>query len=1172
MMVFGGVAGSISTIYAEAIKAIHVIPASEWRLIKHEGDEVRVAERGDILAVDFDVDVEQIRRVGHVTMREGNFILELKNPIPLTDDLERILFESRVEGVPPGTVYIRALIQDEKGERLSYEPLPMDVMGGGKPGIGWSGSRTHAFRVTEAGGAAMEVYDASGGDGNNWPDGALKFVGFEVRVYFEAGKAGRQKTGRRAGKLYLGNVEATGVKLPETSFAYVDSLLQEKGNYRIAFETRAAFQGQPVEESEMIIKFDPTDEISRRQRVAFPVGEWHNSWIRYRIEDEAGQFISSNEFRWERNIPPGDPEKSQQVDTSKAPVIGFIRINPDRNENAMTTGGVYEEGSLMDVSFRIFPKGNEKLSLHWTLTHYAFPTKLAEGQQEVNFTGKASRDVQVKLPPFGDRDAFKLLYSLRNPKGEEVDSGEYIVGVARPKIQARTSRRGVLIDRQEIKKFPYFRTTFLQPKNARMDSEEASLQNFRTMMQESKQMTNHVTYMIDLADFEILPGVFDFSLLDGVMDAAADQGFGVTVRVGHAESRNPYRWHPYTLPRNFDGSILYGHRFYGSVSLSDEEHSAAWRRAFRALHERYAQHPAFEGYYLMKPSGEWIIPDEPWAGNVADYSWAATEAFRKYLREQLNLDLKDLNARWGKNYASWDEVQIPLPNWKGGRLPDLRPEWTDFSRCKLFWNDTWSLGMAKGIRAYDSQRVIIVYVRLMEEPLDQMAGVVDYIHNGGNHFFEAEGLLETAWTKDKIGWITEPHFPHHWAWGGDAWVLDKSVYIMMAQAGAGGANLHVYYWPNPTFSLTAHYGGAYAYDRFELYRTILRELHGMKLVESPKQVAVIQDDATLLTKHRTTFRARLMDLKRWFSLLTLDSIDYEYFDVSHEADYKLLILNPLDQVMSAESMNAVQRAAERGAWVALSARTGEYEAGSPDSHFPLLKRLGIQAPLGNFDTGRAAVEATVTTDGVLGKKGQSFPFYSQSDMAREIQDTEIEFNNWPYRWLPQTDYFGIFRDNRGIGGQELARFSDGGTAVSLHTVGKGKALVFWGTPDMEPRKMQYLMGRIAKAAGVENPKEGNPIPRMVEGDRQDLKRHYALCYQEEPGTYVQKIPNLPDGEWFLDDMVTGDRFGLQQGKEVRQKGIELEYTRRSPILKVLRFIPGSEVRPAGWTEKFSATE
>jgi len=1172
MMALSGMVGSLAIVKAEDVTTISVIPASEWTLTKSDGDQVRLEERGDILAVDFDVNVEQTRRVGHVTTREASFMLELKSAIPLGEGLERILFESRVEGVPAGTVSIRPVIEDEKGERISYEPLPMDVIGGGKPGKGWSGSRTHAFRVTEAGGAAKEVYDASGGDGNNWPDGGLKFVGFEVRVYFEAGKEGRQKTGRRAGELYIGNVEARGVKLPEASFAYADSLLQKKGDYRFAFETRAAFQGRPVEESETTIKFDPADEASRRQRVPFPVGEWHNSWIRYRIEDEAGQLIGSDEFRWERNVPPQNPENSRSVDMGKAPVVGFIRINPDSSDGVLTTGGVYAEDSPLNVTFRIFPKGNESLSLHWTLTPYAFPTKLAEGQEAVIFAGKTSKDVLVKLPSPGDRDAFKLLYSLRNPKGEEVDKGEYIVGVAHPKIQARTSRQGVLIDRNEIKKYPYFRTTFLQPKNARMDSEEASLQNFRTMMGESKQMTNHVTYMIDLADFEILPVVFDFSLLDGVMDAAADQGFGVTVRVAHAESRNPYRWHPYTLPRNFDGSVLYGHRFYGSVSLSDEEHGAAWHRAFRALYDRYAGHSAFEGYYLMKPSGEWIIPDEPWAGNVADYSWAATEAFRKYLKEQLKLDLQGLNTRWGKNYTSWDEVQIPMPDWKAGSLPDLRPEWTDFSRCKLFWNDTWSLGMAKGIRAYDSRRVIIVYVRLMEEPLDQMAGVVDYIHNGGNHSFEAEGLLETAWTKDKIGWISEPHFPHHWAWNGDGWVLDKSVYIMMAQAGAGGANLHVYYWPNPTFSLAAHYGGAYAYDRFELYHTILRELHGMTLVASPKQVAVMQDDATLLTKHRTTFRARLMDLKRWFDLLALDSIDYEYFDPSRQADYKLLVLNPLDQVMSAESMDAVQRVAESGAWVVLSARTGEYEAGAPDARFPLLKRLGIQPPPGKFETDEAAAKATIEKDGVLGKKGESFPFYSQTDMAREIQDTQIEFFKWPYRWLPQTDYFGIFGDNRGVGGEELARFSDGGTAVSLHLVGKGYALVFWGTPAMEPRKMQGLMERIAKAAGVDNPKAGNPIPRMIEGDREDLKRHYALCYQEEPGTYLQKIPNVPDGEWFVDDMVTGDRYGLMQGEEVRKKGMELEYTKRSSTLKVLRFIRGSEVRPAGWAEKFSSKE
>lgn len=201
----------------------------------------------------------------------------------------------------------------------------------------------------------------------------------------------------------------------------------------------------------------------------------------------------------------------------------------------------------------------------------------------------------------------------------------------------------------------------------------------------------------------------------------------------------------------------------------------------------------------------------------------------------------------------------------------------------------------------DPNHVIIAYTG---NPAG-LVGVADYLHNGGNHFLKDEGKLMSAWDGG-LGWITEPHHPQRWAAYGDpagmGWVLDWSVYIMMAQAGAGGANLHVYYMGNPTFLLPAHYGGAYAFDRFEMFKPILRELHSVKMVEPVKEVAVLQDPDTLYCKHRTMFSARKEDLKQWFNLLKLDAIDYEDLRPEKAKQYKLLMPNILDEVMSEQNI------------------------------------------------------------------------------------------------------------------------------------------------------------------------------------------------------------------------------------------------------------------------------
>jgi hypothetical protein len=451
--------------------------------------------------------------------------------------------------------------------------------------------------------------------------------------------------------------------------------------------------------------------------------------------------------------------------------------------------------------------------------------------------------------------------------------------------------------------------------------------------------------------------------------------------------------------------------------------------------------------------------------------------------------------------------------------------------------------------------------------------MVDYLHNGGNHFLEREGTLTDAWSEHALGWITEPHHPHRWAGSPYAaqkgWVLDWSVFVMTAQAGGGGANLHTYYVRNPTLALAAHYGGAFAFDRLEKFKPILRELHGTTLAQQPKQVAVMQDNLTLLLKHRTVFGARLADLRRWFDLLTLDSIDHEFYRGTNEKNYRLVLMNPLDEVVRPETIDAASRMARGGATLVLSARTGRLSPDA-DAEYPLLRALGIAPPTGRFVTDVAGLMASVKDDAAFLPRGARLAFFSQRDMRHELSDPAYGagFWQWPYRWIPESDYFGFYAANTNTSGKVLATFPDGGAAVTLHDVGKGWAIVFWGTPDMKTGPLKGLMAGIAAAAGVTNPRTGNPIPLALEADHGSLKRHYALLYHETAGTYVQRLPGTPDGEWFIDDMVGGRRYGLFSGERLRTSGITLSFVEGESPLKILRMLPKQQVQ-ADWVEKYS---
>jgi hypothetical protein len=216
------------------------------------------------------------------------------------------------------------------------------------------------------------------------------------------------------------------------------------------------------------------------------------------------------------------------------------------------------------------------------------------------------------------------------------------------------------------------------------------------------------------------------------------------------------------------------------------------------------------------------------------------------------------------------------------------------------------------------------------------------------------------------------------------------------------------------------------------------------------------------------------------------------------------------------------------------------------------------------------VFATVdSSDNPLFAKGSKVEFFTLADLHQDIRTDHVKKNFWeyPYRWIPETDYFGYYPENKKVNGEVLARFASGGVAMSLHKVGKGKVIVFWGTPDMSRKKLKGMMAKAAKWAGVTNPRLNSPIPLTTEGHSDLLKRHYALLYQETPGSYTQKLLSVPDGEFFVDDMVSDQKLGVFTGKELRETGVPVVFTEGYSPLKIIRMIPMKQMNTR-WERKY----
>ncbi len=1137
-------------VFASDSSVVPVLPTAQWTVQSAPGDKVELSDKDGCLGISFTVAIKKLDK-GWMSRNQGKFRILLKNPVALADDRERVIFDvSGMEMEREGRYKLAMLpiIRDETGELLVYQPYAYPHLKTGSRN--WSRWMSRTFYTCEAGGATQNVLEPEGGDGNGFPNGTLSFVGFEVRALSE------EKT--RQGVLYLGSIKIDGMILPpaETPFIFADSLLKDAGEYRLAFQVSDRFQGLPIRDWSAQMKFDPANQNSRRQRIEIPLGPDGDYWIRYQATDAAGRVVAEDSFR--RQVE-GNPkaELPSKVDPRQAPSLGRIIINPARSGN-----GVYKADEAMRVIVRVFPKDAKALKLAWRVLPYRFTTVLEEGKHDLSFGTNDAQDTEINVTRQPGRDAYRLELSVLD--GDKVvDKQSYLLGSVTDLSKPYANRSGRTWDREKVKQSAYFRVSF-DGRTAK--SEDETLAQFRTYLENASALAPNTTYAIDTAQFEALPGVYDFAMLDRMMDLAADYAMAMTIRFSHIDSACRFLWQPYSYQRNFDGTVLYGHPFYGAYAVSDERFLDCWERSYKALHERYRAHPAFQGYLVYQIGGEMSTLDRPWLGETAGYEACNVPAFRKYLREFLKLDLPTLNKRWSANFANWDDVKPPLPDFRTGTRPDLRVSWMDFCRFKDELAGSWNRRAVRGIRAYDPKRVITIF-----GGQEDLCGEVDFFHNGGSHFLEYSGALRNAWAKG-TGTLTEPHHPTRWAAYGP-WILDISTFVMFAEAGGGGMNIHLYFGEGSQ-DLLPHFGGRYAYDRMEKLKPLWQELHTAVVLDPPAEVATLRDPVTLYCKHRTTFGSRRDDLCRWLALLKADSITAEPLRTDRKEPYKLLLPNLLDEVMSLENINTLDRLVRSGAKMIIAANTGSYSPELGTEPFQLLKKLGIAPPKGAYEQLETEVEAKAVADGPLFAKDAKLKFFTLGQMRREVADPKLlgNFFDWPFKWISETDYFGYYKDNRVSDGTELARFTSGATAVSLHKVGKGEVIVFWGIPNYRPDYYRGMMVRAAEWAGVHDPRRGSPIPHALEARSESLKRNYALFYQEVPGEYTQKLTATPDGEFFLDELVSDQKLGVFTGKELRENGLPLRFEKGYSPLKVIRMLPKSQAGDWGSWNMFRMPE
>lgn len=156
------------------------------------------------------------------------------------------------------------------------------------------------------------------------------------------------------------------------------------------------------------------------------------------------------------------------------------------------------------------------------------------------------------------------------------------------------------------------------------------------------------------AFLEPAAGVYDFSLLDEIMDLLS--GAGIDVDLGTPTAAPPawfWQAHPDAAPVNRDGVRL-GHGSRGMAAPTSPAYRQACVDLVDRLAARYAAHPAL---------AMWHVHNEYGAPISEDYSEHAVGAFRRWLEDRHG-SLDALNgawgtAFWGQRYTDWSQVDAP---------------------------------------------------------------------------------------------------------------------------------------------------------------------------------------------------------------------------------------------------------------------------------------------------------------------------------------------------------------------------------------------------------------------------------------------------------------------------------------------------------------------------------
>lgn len=1030
--------------------------------------------------------------------------MQLQAPLDIPDWATGFTFLLGNDG-DKGRIAVRAVVVDAKGREFLYKML--DSFPVFKMGFRSTSQRLNAdglFRVQVGKGQWDTII---GANSQTIPERPLRLIGLQFETLATPTEAllslkdfAFTRLVAKDSDFYYGleGRECFGELDPVPYLTLADLGPTYGRRFDVAWQVRDRFDGPPILEGHrdfVLEKGSPEKPYSSQleQRLEFPVEKAGAYWIDVRLrwsKDDKGfpQTIEQRTFRLDV-LNSRRPE--QRI--AKSEPIG-IRIAPDQDSV------IFAENKPFVVPFEV--RRDAEFSGHQTARIRVRPYAGGEIVKEVSLPLPESGSLSEKID-LSDLGEGAWVVRVELLAGDQVvDAFQRVVGREITKADpASVTSAGPSSDptngKSHIVMFPHI------PDGLR-DDPVKRWEAVKPFLDQAGAVADYIELPVRWKDLEAMPGVFDWTWLDKVVNYAQEKGLKLIFDPQFVGMEPD--WVPPFFTRNRDGAA-FGHQRYLFRGMrvnfwQAEPARQAALNFFRSIASRYASHPAVRGYLILtEHPGEF-----PYAGWYDGFSQETLANFETFLEGKYS-DIKSLNEAWGTQLASWSDVGPP-------EATSSERHWLDWLTFRRGVIGSLLLDEVRTVRQVDPDALIELYTDgLDEEQYPELRKMGVMLANGGSHEPELFSLKKAALAVHGLQERAEERSVGNWAFDGPT-QLDGTLFTMM-QGGGGNAHCKMFVPSNLSFDDLRK--SPRAFDRFEHFIPIWREL---RPTTAPKrEMFILNDTKTRLLQSRSTAFVSFGG-----SALTKSFLESQLvppmvgIDVAVQG--KLIFFPSILGTSSEESLlNRIVAFVEQGGTLVMNPETGRTSPDLPGQDWILLRRLGWAPPVK-----LAPKRASATT-----VKGEIFPAADQ------------EFILGGPLWQCQ-----------GEPGNIAARFikiDPSGPAISWKPFGKGKVLVIWASELVPPSRGggHPFLTEIAQWSGITLPSHATaPLiyTNLLKHTQND--NYYGLAYHSgshtpwgQPGPALDAATQwtLPPGRYRVTELITGTPLGEFSSDALAQPGL-----------------------------------